>query len=238
MRPRYTLLIVIGLFLQLFPIARPAAADKVQLSDGRAVDGIVKKIEKGQVTIDVGGEPQTFDVLQISGIDFDTPRLTEGTPRLPVEHFLGDMETQEMVKHVKGVEDAAASIRSLIDQTKKEWANQRSISPEDTVKWTNAKENLYAPLSRYQESLNDLYFHVLGKVDEYNELMKEADSVYVGVKGWFNVGSSLVPSGMEKLPLKKYVPGEWYDTIFFEGYDRGYSEAAEKYRKDWTSNSQ
>ena len=77
-----------------------------------------------------------------------------------------------------------------------------------------------------------LYFHVLGKVDEYNALMKDADSIYVGVKGALNVGSSLIPRDKKRLPLKKYVPGNWYDTIFFEGYDRGYQEAYEKFAKD------
>ena len=79
--------------------------------------------------------------------------------------------------------------------------------------------------------MNDLYFHVLGKVDEYNALMKDADSIYVGVKGALNVGSSLIPRDKKKLPLKKYVPGNWYDTIFFEGYDRGYQEAYDKFAK-------
>ena len=84
-------------------------------------------------------------------------------------------------------------------------------------------------MAEYQESLNELYFHVLGKVDEYNSLMKEADSIYVGVRGWFQVGSSLIAPDVKKLPLKKYVPANWYDTIFYEGYNQGYNEAFEKY---------
>jgi hypothetical protein len=71
---------------------------------------------------------------------------------------------------------------------------------------------------------------MLGKVDEYNLLMQEADSIHVGAKGWFQTGSSLIPNDMEKLPLKKYVPAKWYDTIYFEGYDIGYRDAYEKYR--------
>jgi hypothetical protein len=78
--------------------------------------------------------------------------------------------------------------------------------------------------------LNDLYFHALGKVDEYNLLMKEANSTRVGVKGWFQTGSALIPGGMEKLPLKKYVPAQWYDTVYYEGYYMGYRDAYEKYR--------
>jgi len=64
--------------------------------------------------------------------------------------------------------------------------------------------------------LHDLYFLVLGKVDEYNRLAADANSLYVGVKGVFQTGSSLVSKDKEKLPLKKYVPSHWHDTIFYE----------------------
>jgi hypothetical protein len=79
----------------------------------------------------------------------------------------------------------------------------------------------------YQEILNDLYFHVLGRVDEYNGLMKQASKMYVGIKG-VRIGSSLVPSDTERLPLRKYVPATWYDTIFYDGYNLGYSDATQK----------
>ena len=208
----------------------PAFADKLTLADGTTVEGIVRKIEKGQVTVAVGEETKVLDVLAIQDIDFDTPHLTEGTARLPLQHFLSDIETQEMVGHFRDVEESAEAIRELVDYAKKEWGDRKSISPDQVAQWETAKENFRKPLSRYQEVLNDLYFHMLGKVDEYNLLMQEADSIHVGVKGWFQTGSSLIPSDMEKLPLKKYVPSKWYDTIYFEGYDIGYRDAYEKYR--------
>jgi hypothetical protein len=207
-----------------------AFADKVTLADGTSVEGIVRKIEKGQVTVAVGEETRVFDVLAIEDIDFDTPHLTTGTARLPLDHFLSNIEAQEMVGHFRDVEQSADTIRQLIDRTKKEWGDKKSVSPDQIAQWEAAKENFRKPLSRYQEVLNDLYFHMLGKVDEYNLLMQEADSIHVGVKGWFQAGSSLIPSDMEKLPLKKYVPAKWYDTIYFEGYDIGYRDAYEKYR--------
>lgn len=207
-----------------------AVADKLTLADGTVVDGVVQKMEKGQVTVAVGKETRVLDILKIKDIDFDTPHMTEGTARLPLEHFLSDIETQEMVGHFQDVEESAATIRKLIDQTKKEWGNRKTINPDEVAQWEAAKEKFRKPLSRYQEVLNDLYFHALGKVDEYNSLMQEADSIHVGVKGWFQAGSSLIPSDMEKLPLKKYVPAQWYDTIYFEGYDIGYRDAYEKYR--------
>lgn len=225
MKLKYSAMLLFALLLH------PSAfADKITLADGTAVEGIVRKIEKGQVTVAIGKETRVLDVLTIGDIDFDTPHMTEGTARLPLEHFLSDIETQEMVGHFRDVEQSAKTIRDLIDRTKKEWGDQKSVSLDQVAKWEAAKENFRKPLSRYQEVLNDLYFHALGKVDEYNLLMQEADSIHVGVKGWFQTGSSLIPNDMEKLPLKKYVPAKWYDTIYFEGYDIGYRDAYEKYR--------
>lgn len=232
MKVRYPAVVMLAFLAQVFCAPQIGSADKVRLPDGTAVEGIVKSIDNGQVTIEVNGKSRVFDILEIAGIDFDTPRLAAGTPRLPLEHFLGNIEAQELVGHFRDVEESAATIRKLIGQTKEEWADRKSIAFGKTAQWETAKKPFRKPLSRYQEVLNDLYFHVLGKVDEYNTLMKEADSVYVGVKGWFQTGSSLIPSDMERLPLKKYVPGNWYDTIYFEGYDAGYRDAAEKYRRD------
>jgi hypothetical protein len=149
-----------------------------------------------------------------------------------LDHFLSNIEAQEMVGHFQDVEESAAAIRKLIDQTRTEWADRKSVRLKEMAEWETAKERFRRPLSRYQEVLNDLYFHVLGKVDEYNLLMQEADGIHVGVKGWFQAGSSLVPGEMDKLPLKKYVPAPWYDKIYYEGYDMGYKDAYEKYRDE------
>jgi hypothetical protein len=224
-----TLVVLVALSIFGTLIAR---ADKLDLKDGTQVEGIIKKVEKGQVFVQVGTQTRTFDILSVSSMDFDTPHLLQGTPRLPAPHFLARMEAQEMVGHFTAVEKAAADTRLLIDQTKKQWGDRKTISASDVPQWEAAKERFRAPLSRYQEDLNDLYFHVPGKVDEYHNLTKEANQIYVGVKGIFNVGSPLIPKELEKLPLKKYVPGNWYDTIFYEGYDRGYNDAYEKFSKD------
>ena len=79
-------------------------------------------------------------------------------------------------------------------------------APDQVAAWNSTKETFRKPLSLYQELLNNMYFHLLAKVDEYNLLMKAASDVYVGVKGPFNVGSALVPKDLRELPLKKYVP--------------------------------
>ena len=189
----------------------------------------MQKVEKGQVTILVGTEVKTVDILEVTGIDFDAAAVITGTKRLPAEHFVSTMEAQEMLGHFQNVEDSAARVRALLAKTKKEWGTQRTVATDQAAKWDAAKERFNVPMADYQEALNELYFHVLGKVDEYNDLMKEADSIYVGVKGWFQAGSSLIAPDVKKLPLKKYVPAKWYDTIFYEGYNQGYNEAYEKY---------
>ena len=48
-------------------------------------------------------------------------------------------------------------------------------------------------------------------------------------------GSPLVSKDMAKLPLKKYVPATWWDTIFYEGYNRGYDDEYEKFALPKTS---
>ena len=221
-----------GIAFLLCAAVLTARADKIELKDGSKVEGIIKKVEKGHVLVEVGSQTKTFDILSVSSMDFDTPHLLQGTPRLPLGHFMAPMEALEMASHFDSLEKAATETRRLIDQTKKDWAERKSISAGDVPQWEAAKDRFRAPLSRYQENLNDLYFHVLGKVDEYNRLTKEANQIYVGVIGVFNVGSALIPKELEKLPLKKYVPGNWHDTIYFEGYDRGYREAYDKYSKD------
>jgi hypothetical protein len=229
MKTRGTL--AIALLMYVMGATLLSRADKIMLDDGTQVEGVIRKVEKGQVFIQTGERTAVFELLRVASMDFDTPHMVEGTPRLPAEHFVSRMEAQEMMNHILVVETAATDLRVLIDQTRKEWSDRKTISQADVPQWEAAKGRFYRPLSQYQETLNDLYFHVLGKVDDYNRLTKEANQIYVGVKGIFNIGSPLIPRELEKLPLKKYVPSNWYDTIFYEGYDRGYHDAiaSEKY---------
>ena len=229
MKPRFFLMTLV-LLVTHSGGASALYADQLELKDGTRLEGIIQKVEKGQVTAQIGSELKVFGILEVTSMEFDTPRVPPTTSRLPWQHFLTSMEAQEMVGHIQSVEKAAAEIRELVDQTKREWGDRKAIASSDLPKWETAKERFRAPLSRYQEVLNDFYFHVLGKVDEYNALTKQANEIYVGVKGPFSIGSSLIPKEMEKLPLKKYVPGKWYDTIFYDGYNLGYNDGYEKYR--------
>src|SRR6185503_14302130 len=89
-------LMAIGILCLLAPAA---LADQVQLKDGTKLDGTVQKVEQGKVTILVGTEIRTVDILQVTNIDFDAAGVMTGTGRLPAEHFVSTMEAQEMLGH-------------------------------------------------------------------------------------------------------------------------------------------
>jgi hypothetical protein len=206
-----------------------AKADIVYMKDGSTIEGVIKKVVAGQVVLEVGAEARVLDILAIESMDFTTPHLVGAPEGAPIEHFLKDVEAREIVENMERLENASDEIEKLLVQIKTYWLTHEPITTEQEASWAAAKETFRKPLNRYQELLNDLYFHVLAKVDNYNTLMKDASKVYVGVKGPFNVGSPLVAKEMRELPLKKYVPSAWYDTIYYDGYNMGYDEAYSKY---------
>jgi hypothetical protein len=200
-------------------LAVPAAwADIVTFKDGGELNGVIKQVAEGKVVINVNGEEKTFDILTIASMDFTTPHI------LPTEHFAKDIEADEIVSSLNRIEKTADDIRSKLSQIQAYWEKKEPVTPKEEAGWLAAKEEFRKPLTLYQELLNDLYFHVLAKVDEYNTLAGDARKVYVGVKGPFNVGSSLVPADLAKLPLRNYVPATWWDTIYFDGYNMGYED--------------
>jgi hypothetical protein len=178
------------------------SADVVVFKDGSEINGVIKKVAEGKVVVDLAGEEKIFDILSIASMDFNTPHA------LTAEHFAKDIEAQEFVDNMKAIQGAAEDIRFKLSQIEGYWGKKKSVTTLEEPGWLAAKEEFRRPLTLYQELLDDIYFHVLAKVDEYNDLMKDAREVYVGVKGPFNVGSSLVPKDMEKLPLRKYVPAD------------------------------
>ncbi len=221
------------LLVSLFVAGNPpmVRADKLEFMDGTQIEGIIKKVEGGWVTVAIGLGTQVFNILEIRSMVFDTPHLPAGTSDLPLEHFLGDIEAQDLVGHMQEVEQSGADIHRLLNETEQEWADRKTITSKEVPEWEATKEQFRKALSRYRKSLNDFYFHVLGKVDEYNRLGEEANELYVGVKG-IQMGSSLVSKDMRQLPLKKYVPSNWYDTIFYNGYHAGYSMGLQEAQPD------
>jgi uncharacterized protein YkvS len=212
-----TLIVALALLLTVSTVR----ADVVVFKDGSEINGVIKKVAEGRVVVDLNGEEKVFDILSISSMDFNTPHL------MTAEHFSKDVDAQEIVSSLNQIEKAEEQIRFKLSQIQGYWGKKESVLPNEESGWLAAKEEFRKPLTLYQELLNDLYFHVLAKVDAYNDLMQDAHKVYVGVKGPFNIGSSLVPKDLEKLPLHKYVPATWWDTIYFNGYNMGYEDAVQ-----------
>ena len=225
------------LSLALFMNAPSLKADTVKFKDGSEMEGVIKKVEAGKVSILVGAKDKVLDILDIESMDFNTPHLLTDATKLPVDHFLKDVEIPEVVRNFAELEKAEADVKTMLDSIRNFWSVAQPITAAKVGEWEKEKEKeeFRKPLSRYQELLNDLYFHVLAKMDVYNEMAKDANKVYVGVKG-LRVGSSLVPKEMAKLPLTKYVPAQWYDTIYYDGYNQGYEEAYRKFGANKTSN--
>jgi hypothetical protein len=215
-----------ALLLATWILANPPAAraDKLELKDGTQVEGVILKVEKGQVTVAIDQEQRQYSILDVTSMNFDTPHVPEGVSQPSLEHFVSNTEAQELVRHIQDVDQAAMDLRQWLDRIEKEWGNGRTIATSETASWDATREQFWRVLSRYQEVLGDFYSHVVTRVDQYSRLAKEAGSVRVGVRGTFNVGSALISKQEQEPPLKKFVPSAWYDTIFYKGYSLGYTE--------------
>jgi hypothetical protein len=234
MRTRIIILAII-LAVGLLVVAPALFADTLKFKDGTEREGVIKKVETGRVFVMVGTEMQEFEILTIDGMDFNTPHILKSRENVPMEHFLKDVEAQEVVRNFQELEKTETEVRSMLADIRAYWNRVQPIPSSELKGWEMEKEEFRRPLSRYQELLNDIYFHFLARVDGYNAIAGEATEVYVGVKG-IRTGSSLVPKDMKKLPLTKYVPGAWYDTIYFDGYNRGFEEAYQKFQPATGSN--
>jgi hypothetical protein len=201
-----------------------SSADTLRFADGSEVEGVIKKVESGKVVVVIGEDEMIFDILDIDAMDFNTPHLLPGAPNVPLDHFMKNIEAQELVRNVEELKKAEEEIRRMLVAIRGYWLRKQPVTAAELAGWEAAKEEFRKPLARYQELLNDLYFHVLAEVDEYNVLANEASKVYVGVKG-IRTGSALVPREMRSLPLKRFVPATWYDTIFYEGYNLGFTDS-------------
>jgi hypothetical protein len=223
----------ITLAILTLAFAASGHADILTLKSGEDFDGVIRQIADGKVQMQMGTEVRTFNVLDVDAIEFNTPHLLDSADRA-LDHFLTDLDAQEVVENFAELEATREEISEHMDAARTGWTARQPIAPEEEEAWDRAREDFARPLSRYQEVLGDLYFHVLAKVDEYNRLAREADDIYVGVRGAFNVGASLLPDGEGELQPEGYVPASWYDMIFYEGYRRGYEDAypAEGYPDD------
>jgi hypothetical protein len=218
-------------------MAAPALyADTIIMKDGTFHEGIIREIENGEVRVEIGGQLMTFDILAIESMNFDTPHLVSTGTDATMDHFLTSVDAQELVENFAELEETAAELRTMITQVRRYWEAKEPIESRERQAWEAARDQFRRPLSRYQELLNDVYFHTLSRVDEYNAIAHEAGDIYVGVKGLFNIGSPLLPEGMGELSLRKYVPASWFDTIYYEGYNIGYTDAYLKITGDYPEN--
>jgi hypothetical protein len=202
----------------------PSNGDTVKFADGTEIEGVIKKVEGGRVFILIGEEERVFGILDIASMDFNTPHLMPAAANVPLDHFLKDIEAQELVRNIEELKKAEEEIRRRLVWIRSYWGQKPSVSATEITAWEATKKEFEKPLNRYQELLNDMYFHVLAQVDAYNTLATEASKVYVGVRG-IRTGSSLVAKDNRKLPLKLFVPANWYNTIFYDGYNVGFNEA-------------
>ncbi|MEQ1949292.1 MAG: hypothetical protein ABL995_19015 [Bryobacteraceae bacterium] len=222
MKSRWMAVLGVAMF-----VGWPMAADTIMLQSGSRVEGVITKLEKGKVFIETSAGPQEVDLTEVASVNFDTPHVVTGTAKLPAEHFLKDFDPQEMGRLGDEVKRMKAETRKQLGQIKTTWGARQPIDKDAMAKWSAAKESFSVPFSRYREAVQDMYFHVLNQIDEYNKVAHEAEQVYIGVKGPFNVGSPLVTAETGERTVKESVPKSWYDRIYFDGYNKGYKEGAE-----------
>jgi hypothetical protein len=204
MKPRYLLLISIGILLVLAAVT-PLRADTLKLKDGSIIQGTVQRIEAGKVYVDVTSGIKAFNLTEVTTMKFSKA------------------ESQEISAILEQLDEHAAETRRMLLQIETHWAAKQPIDSKEEPGWAAAKEEFAQPLMAYQDDLNDLYFKVLARMDDYNALVARAEKVYVGTKG-LRIGSPLILPDMA-LPLRKYVPSTWYETIFRDGYNVGYADA-------------
>jgi alkanesulfonate monooxygenase SsuD/methylene tetrahydromethanopterin reductase-like flavin-dependent oxidoreductase (luciferase family) len=115
-----------------------------------------------------------------------------------------------MFRFARDVEKARHDTRAELDRIKAAFGSRQA---GDKDRWNAAKESFTVPLSRYREVLGGMYKQVLAQIEDYNRLAKEADQF-----------RGLVPGDAWERAVKESVPENWYDRIYFDGYNRGYSE--------------
>jgi hypothetical protein len=208
--------------LMWFAILLPAVAwgDSIKLKDGQTVTGVVRSIDGGKVTIEAGGQAKQVDILQVEQIDFDTPHA-EPSPSI------NDIPVREFTKAAEQLVKAEKETRRSFDAIKARWSTRKSVEPNQAQQWNADRERFDAPFTDYRKAIHQLYLDLAAHVDNYNEMSEDATKLYVGVKGLLNVGSPLIRDNQRERPLKDFIPGHWYDQLFYEAYKEGFNDAVE-----------
>lgn len=201
---------ILGLGVGLLP-CWPALADTITLTNGGRIEGVMNKLEGGNVYIDVSGAGVREVALhEIASVSFDTPHLTGGPPK--------DFDAQAMLRRTRDAQKAGHAARAELDRIKANFPAKQSKDRQsgDKDRWNAAKETFRVPLARYREALSGMYQQMLAQIEDYNKLAKEADQF-----------RGLIPGDVWERTVKESVPENWYDRIFFDGYNRGYKEGTE-----------
>jgi hypothetical protein len=194
--------------------------DSVRLKNGQAMTGIVRSIDAGKVTIEVGGQPRVVDILQVEQIDFDTPHTSDSPS-------VNDIPVREFTKAAEKLIQAERETRRSFDAIKARWSTRKSVEPNQTQQWAADRERFDTPLSDYRKAIHQMYLDLAAHVDNYNKTAADATKLYVGVKGLLNIGSPLIRDNQRERPLKDFIPGHWYDQLFYEAYKEGFNDAVE-----------
>ena len=116
----------------------------------------------------------------------------------------------------------------MLFRSKGRWAGKKSVEKNQTSQWSAEKERFQPPFSSYRKAIQELYRDVAAHIDNYNKMAAEANDVYIGVKGIFNVGSPLIPDDQRELQIKQFLPGTWYDELYYAAYAKGFKDAVEQ----------
>jgi acylphosphatase len=207
--------------LSMFCLAAVALwGDTLRLKDGGTVTGIVRNMDDGKVTVDVGGQSRSIDLLQVLGIVFDTPHA-EDVPSVD------EVPVREFTRVADRVVKAQKESKRTWDVIKSRWSTRKSVEPNHAQQWSADRERFAAPFSDYRKSIHQMYLDLAAHVDNYNTMARDAEKLYVGVKGPFNIGSPLIRDSERDRPLKDFIPGHWYDQIYYDAYRKGFNDAVE-----------
>ncbi|MEO5925732.1 MAG: hypothetical protein ABIR70_18080 [Bryobacteraceae bacterium] len=191
-------------------------ADSIKLKDGQSMSGIVRTIDGGKVTIEIGGEKRVVEILQVEQIDFDTPHAADA-----------DIPVREFTRVAEQLLRAEKETKRALDQVKAQWSSRRSVEPNQAQQWAADRERFDAPLTDYRKAIHQMYLDLATHVDRYNAIAKDATKLYVGVKGLLNVGAPLIQDNARERPLKDFIPAHWYDQIYYEAYKKGFHDAVD-----------
>jgi hypothetical protein len=134
---------------------------------------------------------------------------------------------REFTKVAEQLIQAEKETRRSFDTIKARWSLRKSVEPNQSQQWAADRERFDAPMTDYRKAIHQMYLDLSAHVDNYNKMAVDATKLYVGVKGLLNVGAPLIRDNQRERPLKDFMPGHWYDQIYYDAYKKGFNDAVE-----------